>query len=49
LEIVVAIIPLNDAASKDDSNGGHFIFSLNLDLSCENPAAGSNLKLLGGK
>ena len=29
---VVAIIPLNDRASNDDSNGGHIVFSSNLDL-----------------
>ena len=40
LEMMVATIPLNDAASNDDSNGGHIVFWSNLDLCCEIRALG---------
>ena len=49
LMVVVAIIPLIDAAWEGDSNGGQFIFSSNLDLCCENSALWSNLDELCGK
>ena len=49
LMVVVAIIPLIDAASNDDSNGGQFIISSNFDLCCENSAVELNLAELGGK
>ena len=47
--ILIAIIPLIDAASNDDSNGGHIVFWSNLDLCCEIRALGSNPAVLGGK
>ena len=46
---VVATIPLNDRASKDDSNGGYIIFWSNFDLSCEFRAVDLNSAELGGK
>ena len=39
--VVVAIIPLIDAASNDDSNGGQFEISSKFDFCCENSAVGS--------
>ena len=49
LEIVVATMVLIDAASNDDSNGGHIVISSNLVLCCEIPAVGLNSAELGGK
>ena len=46
LEEVVAIIPLIDRASNDDSNGGHIVIWSNLDLGIENPAVSWILTLL---
>ena len=49
LEIEVAIIPLIDAVSNGDSNGGYIIFCSKLDLCCENSAPGPNWTVLSGK
>ena len=49
LEIVVATIPLIDAASNNDSNGGYIVIWSKLDHCFENPAVGPNLDELGGK
>ena len=46
---VVAIIPLFDAASNDDSNGGQFIIWSKFGPLCENSALGSNPAELCGK